>query len=184
MDGLREVPWPHLLVDDFLPVEVLARSIAEINADKYDYGIETRGTGRIEFSLLKSETLWRALYTKEVVSLLGKAFGAKVRLNKHNYLQLRRMNDDTPDFPIHNDFDSDNEKVTIVSFLYISPGWTNDCGGCLRLFRSRDQIVPTLSIEPIQNRLVAFRTNASHWHAVQRVYGWERLSVLALWDVE
>ncbi len=33
-------------------------------------------------------------------------------------------------------------------------------------------------------RLVAFRTKATHWHSVEKVYGWERLSILALWDVD
>ena len=182
MERLKKIPWPYLLIDDFLPSEVLVQSIAEIKAENYEYGIESRGTGRIEFSLLKSETLWRALYSRETVTLLSNAFSAKIRLNKHNYVQLRRMNDNTPDFPIHNDYTSNKE--TIVSFLYISAGWTSTSGGRLHLFKSREQLVPASSIEPIQNRLVAFRTSPSHWHAVQRVYGWERLSVLALWDVD
>jgi 2OG-Fe(II) oxygenase superfamily len=182
MKRLKTIPWPHLIVDNFLPDKILVQSIAEIKAENYDYGIESRGTGRIEFSLLKSKTLWRAIYSKETVAFLSEAFTEKLRLNNHNYIQLRRMNDDTPDFPIHNDYTSDED--TIVSFLYISPGWTSSSGGRLHLFESRDQLAPAVSIEPLQNRLVAFRTNASHWHAVQRVSGWERLSVLALWDVD
>jgi hypothetical protein len=63
--NLRNYPWPHLLVDDFLPKEVLAQAHNEIDSDVYDYGIEARGSGRIEFSLLKSVTLWRAITPKE-----------------------------------------------------------------------------------------------------------------------
>jgi hypothetical protein len=39
-------------------------------------------------------------------------------------------------------------------------------------------------VYPIRNRFIAFQTKPEHWHAVKRVHGWERLSVLALWNVE
>jgi hypothetical protein len=175
-------PWPHLIVDNFLPRPVLAKSRLEISADAYDYEIEYRGTGRIEFSLLKSKTLWQAVYSRRTVVLLSSAFGVTVRLNKNNMLQLRRMNDDTPEFPMHNDFASDED--TIASFLYLSSGWSNECGGRLRLFTSDKDNRATASIEPIENRFIAFRTKPSHWHSVERVLGWERLSVLALWNVD
>jgi 2OG-Fe(II) oxygenase superfamily len=175
-------PWPHLVVDHFLPDAALAQSVSEIAAEIYNFEIENRGTGRIEFSLLKSETLWRAIYSKQTVSLLSSAFGVAIRLNKSNWLQLRRMNDDTPEFPLHNDFTSNED--TIASFLYLSSGWSIKCGGRLHLFESDNQAAPSSWIDPIENRFVAFRTKAAHWHAVERVYGWERLSLLALWDVD
>jgi hypothetical protein len=180
--GLIAYPWPHLIIDNFLTSPVLAQSLLEINADTYAYDIESRGTGRIEFSLLKSETLWRAIFAKSTVSLLSSAFGAGVKLNKHNMLQLRRMNEDTPEFPLHNDFTSNEE--TIASFLYLSGGWSGEHGGRLHLFESGEQVAPSVSVDPIQNRFVAFRTEASHWHSVEKVRGWERLSVLSLWNVD
>jgi hypothetical protein len=175
-------PWPHLILDNFLTNAVLARSLTEINADTYDYDIEYRGTGRIEFSLLKSETLWRAIYSKRTISLLSSAFGVRVKLNKHNMLQLRRMNEETPEFPLHNDFSSKEESI--ASFLYLSRGWSSERGGRLHLFESDESPAPSASIAPIENRFVAFRTKSSHWHSVERVYGWERLSALALWNVD
>lgn len=175
-------PWPHLLVDGFLPDSVFDACFAEIAQDDYEFGIEDRGTGRIEFSLLRSKTLWRAIYSRRTVELLAEAFGAEVTLNKHNMLQLRRMNEQTPDFPLHHDATDDGESI--ASFLYLSPGWSSECGGQLHLFESNKQAVPEVSIAPVRNRFVAFRTKPSHWHAVGRVYGWERLSVLALWNVK
>jgi hypothetical protein len=182
VDELIAYPWPHLIVDNFLTSAILAKSLLEISADTYAYDIESRGTGRIEFSLLKSETLWRAIYSKSTVSLLSSAFGVRVILNKHNMLQLRRMNEDTPEFPLHNDFTSNED--TIASFLYLSSGWSCKCGGRLHLFESNEQFAPSASIDPIQNRFIAFRTEASHWHSVEKVHGWERLSVLSLWNVD
>ena len=81
-------PRQHLVADDFLPADVLERSLKEVAAESYEYGIEYRGSGRIEFSLLRSETLWRAVYSKSTVALLKQAFGVETVLNKQNMLQL------------------------------------------------------------------------------------------------
>jgi hypothetical protein len=175
-------PWPHLIVDNFLPRRILAKSRSEIGAETYDYEIESRGTGRIEFSPLKSKTLWRAVYSRRTVALLSTAFEVTVRLNKDNLLQLRRMNDDTPEFPIHNDFAANEDSI--ASFLYLSSGWSGECGGRLRLFKSDKDNEALASVEPIENRFIAFRTKPSHWHSVESVTAWERLSVLALWDID
>jgi|SRR5579859_833187 len=182
MTPLSTDPWPHLVLDDFLPATVLQECLCEIGAQDYDFEIENRGTGRIEFSLLKSKVAWRAIYSKETIALLSLAFGVKVKLNRDNYVQLRRMNDATPEFPVHNDFAS--KEDTIASLLYLSPGWTNTSGGRLHLYKTESQNVPSLSIAPLSNRLVAFRTLPSNWHSVERVHGWERMTILALWDVE
>jgi 2OG-Fe(II) oxygenase superfamily len=181
VEKLHTFPWPHLVVDHFLPSEVLTESLRTIGSNNYEFEIENRGTGRIEFSLLRCEALWRAVYSKRTISLLGHAFEVDVSLNKHNLLQLRRMNDQTPDFPMHHDHVSD--ASTIASFLYISPGWSEEHGGLFNLFEAKEQLTPSLSISPVQNRLLAFRTEPCHWHSVDRVHGWERLSVLALWDI-
>jgi hypothetical protein len=79
MQGVRAArlityPWPHLIVDNFLSTSVLARTLAEINPDTHSFEIEYRGTGRIEFSLLKSKTLWKAIYSKRTIRLLSAAF--------------------------------------------------------------------------------------------------------------
>ncbi|WP_375782542.1 2OG-Fe(II) oxygenase [Silvibacterium bohemicum] len=91
------------------------------------------------------------------------------------------MNEETPEFPTHNDF-ADNED-TIASFLYLSDGWSPSCGGRFHMFCSKEQAIPSFSLSPIRNRFLAFRTKPTHWHSVERVYGWERLSVLSLWNV-
>ena len=181
VENLHRLPWPHLVLDGFLAPEILEDSLQRIGADHYEFGIEARGTGRIEFSLLKCEALWRAIYSRRTIGLLNQAFDVDVSLNKHNLLQLRRMNDETPDFPVHHDHISGAN--TIASFLYLSPGWTMARGGCFNLFESKEQSAPSRSIAPCQNRFLAFRTAPSHWHSIDRVHGWERLSVLALWDI-
>jgi hypothetical protein len=174
-------PWPHLVVDNFLSPDILARSLEEIRSAQYEFEIESRGTGRIEFSLLKSETLWRAIYCRQTMDLLTGAFNVKVTLNRKNFLQLRRMNAQTPDFPLHND--ADTYVKNIASFLYVSPGWREEFRGHFNLFKCPDQSSPSSRVAPILNRFLAFETAANHWHAVDRPLSWERLSVLAAWDI-
>ena len=177
-----EYPWPHLIVDNFLARSVLAKSLTEINSDTYSFDIEKRGSGRIEYSLLKSKTLWTALYSRRMIHLLSAAFEVPVTLSRSNWIQLRRMNADTPEFPLHHDFVSTEDSI--ASFLYLSSGWVQEYGGRLHLFTSEHDSTPSTSLAPLQNRFVAFRTKACHWHSVERVCGWERLSVLALWNVD
>src|SRR5216684_3373544 len=175
--SLIAYPWPHLIVDNFLARSVLAKSLSEINSDTYSFDIEKRANGRIEYSLVMSKTLWTAIYARRTIQLLSAAFEGPVTLSRDNWIQLRRMNADTPEFPLHNDFVP--TEVSIASFLYLSSGWVQEYGGRLHLFRSEDDSAPSTSIAPLQNRFVAFQTKASHWHSVERVYGWERLSALA-----
>jgi 2OG-Fe(II) oxygenase superfamily len=182
LERLVTHPWPHIVLDGFLPDDILVQSLAEIGRNTYTFDLESRGTGRIEFSLLQSETLWRAIYSRKTVALLSSAFEVDVKLNRDNMVQLRRMNDETPAFPMHSDFTS--SQASIASFLYLSPGWLRSCGGRLHLFHSESDGAPSASIEPLQNRFVAFRTEPAHWHSVEKVSGWQRLSALALWNIQ
>jgi 2OG-Fe(II) oxygenase superfamily len=175
-------PWPHLIIDNFLARSVLAKSLTEIDSDTYTFGIEQRGTGRIEYSLLKSRTLWTAIYSRRTLHLLSAAFAVPVTLSRDNWIQLRRMNAETPAFPLHNDFVSTEDSI--ASFLYLSSGWLPEYGGRLQLFGSEDDTTFSTSIAPVQNRFVAFQTKVCHWHSVERVCGWQRLSALALWNAE
>lgn len=84
---LISCPWPHLIVDNFLPESVLAKSIAEINSDPHSFDFGKRGSGRIEYSLLKSKTLWTALYSRKTINLLSAAFEVQVTLSRENWIQ-------------------------------------------------------------------------------------------------
>ena len=173
-------PWPHVIIDDFLSAQSLSKSISELNAHDCEYEIDYRGDGRIEYALMESETIWKEIYSVKTISKLSSLFNCKLKLNKSNLIQVRRMSTSTPAFPKHNDFIPENS--TIVCFLYLSPSWNSRKGGRLLLYKSLNDREVYKRIDPIQNRLVAFETSASHWHSVEKVYNWERISALALWD--
>jgi hypothetical protein len=177
-------PWPHLIIDNFLTQPILSQSLLEIRSETYDYELESRGAGRIEFSLLKSKTPVASDLLEEDDKLIVLRFrsGGKAQQRYNNWVQLRRMNEDTPEFPLHSDFTSNQDSI--ASFLYLSSGWHDSCGGRLHLYKSDKDCSPVASIDPIQNRFIAFRTKPCHWHSVEKVSGWERISALALWNVE
>ena len=172
--GLRLEPWPHFVEDNFLASETIDVAVEEIGSYVYEYEIDERGKGRIEFALLQSRVLWKALYSKRTSEILSSAFQCNIFLNKENLIQLRRMNNATPSFPLHNDFILGSN--TIVSFLYLSKNWSLDCGGRLLLQRDGEATCAPVAVEPIFNRLVAFQTKAEHWHSVESVTSWERLT--------
>ena len=175
-------PWPHLVLDDFLTSDCLAQCLSEIRATPTPLILSPVGRARLSTRFLGARPCGGRYTPGAPVLYFPSAFGVEVSLNKHNMLQLRRMNGETPEFPVHNDFTSN--EATIASFLYLNEGWSHKCGGRLKLFESDRQFAPSASIAPIQNRFIAFRTEPSHWHSVEKVYGWERMSVLSLWNIE
>ncbi|HJV74581.1 MAG TPA: 2OG-Fe(II) oxygenase [Noviherbaspirillum sp.] len=172
-------PWPLLIVDNFLPGSVIAKALKDIDASKSAFTVEDRRVGRIEYDILRSKNLWRHLYSLDTINLLSATFGGSISLDARNLIQLRRSDDATPAFGIHNDFVEGED--TIVSFLYLAAGWKMEYGGELLLYSHEAAVKPDAAVEPIQNRFVAFRTLSTHWHAVAKVKKWIRLSAMALW---
>lgn len=172
-------PWPLLIVDNFLPESVLAQALQDIDASESAFTIEDRRVGRIEYEILRSKDLWRYLYSIDTIELLSNNFGGSISLDARNLIQLRRSDNSTPAFGMHNDFVEGED--TIVTFLYLSAGWKKEYGGELLLYSHDAAIEPAASVQPLQNRFVAFRTLPTHWHAVAKVQHWMRLSAMALW---
>ena len=172
-------PWPCLVVDNFLKADELSSAISDIDHEPCVFTIEDRAIGRIEFDVLRSHVLWRALYSKPTISLLASAFQGIISLDASNLIQMRRSNDATPEFGVHNDFEEG--ESTIVSLLYLSTGWTDGSGGEFLLYKQETDPYASAVIAPALNRFIAFRTLPNHWHAVSKVRNWTRLSAMALW---
>lgn len=180
IDGERLCnPWPLLIENNFLPESALTQVLHNFDTTENSFTVEDRRAGRIEYDILRSEILWRHLYSINTINLLSATFGGSISLDAQNLIQLRRSDNETPAFGIHNDYVEGED--TIVSFLYLSTGWRKEFGGELLLYSHETDVEPTKSVEPLQNRFIAFRTLPSHWHAVAKVTNWTRLSAMALW---
>lgn len=178
---LRLSPWPHLVLDNFLTEECLEIVLPEVRQVNYNFEIDYRGEGRIEYALLQSKTLWKVLYSFPMISLLSQVFQARISFNKNNLIQIRRMNDATPEFPLHNDYIEGQN--TIVAFLYLSQNWKISHGGRLLLHGSSEKDDIGGIVEPTMNKLVAFQTKADYWHSVEKVKCWDRINALIVWDI-
>lgn len=177
----RETPWPHLVLDNFLTADIFEKAADEVLSYSYDFECSERGTSRIEYSLLQSVTLWNVFYSAEFIALLQSAFDHRITLDRRNLIQLRRMTESTPEFPLHNDYREGTDHL--VSFLYLSDDWAESKGGRLVMYDSELSSATPVYLEPFANRLLVFRTASTHWHKVEQTVGWTRLSILAAWSI-
>src|ERR1700730_4412098 len=60
------------------------------------------------------------------------------------------------------------EATRLLPSCILGPRWSGERGGRFNLYEAKEQGTPCSSIEPIQNRFLAFRTSPSHWHSVER----------------
>ena len=179
--GLRD-PWPHFVLDDLLPFE-LFRSVQsrllKLNRDSFETKRDHAAQLRLRY--LEDLDLAPFFLSAEVRKLLEGAARAKLRINKEVAFQLRQMTSESPALQAHIDY---AEKPSLVALYYIAPGWSSACGGELVILK--EKTTPwdapfSKIVEPLENRLVLFMTNPGHWHAVRKVHGWERLTVVSEW---
>jgi hypothetical protein len=85
--------------------------------------------------------------------MLRDAFDTRPRLNKSNMLQLRRMNDETPEFPPHSDFCEGQDHI--AAFLYLSDGWDQQRGSRLCIHAGEAAASPAAFVGLLLNRRVA-----------------------------
>ncbi|OYW45300.1 MAG: hypothetical protein B7Z08_10625 [Sphingomonadales bacterium 32-68-7] len=174
-------PWRAIIVDRFLPEDILTEAFDHIIDTEYEYNIDYRGNGRIEFDVLRMHALWRLLYSKEMSAFISAIYLRRAKLNQENLIQIRRMTEDTPEFPVHNDYILGKDSV--ISFLYLSPSWSPERRGRLVMHENPQGTGEISFIDPIQNRLVLFQNCRKNWHSVERVTDWTRYAILSVWDL-
>ncbi len=77
---------------------------------------------------------------------------------------------------IHNDFIEGEETHRLV--IQINPHWTESNGGYLMLFNSQDVEDVSKVISPINNTAFGFEISKDSHHAVSKIYGLPRYSIV------
>lgn len=175
-------PWPHILCGGFLQEEFVLRVQARMLTTRHRFKIDRGDPTRIRYKLIDDLDLARTILSSEFLRFVQACAECSVRINETNSLQLRMMDRRSPYFPVH----CDNLAGTrsLVSILYLSPGWTPRSGGRLLLHKS-DRVPPSAAIEPLPNRLLLFFGDWGHWHSVERVSGeWRRFTLMSEWLVD
>lgn len=176
--SLRERPWRHFILDDFLEDEEFSRLAAAAARPSREFEIEPGDEHRVEFSLLEDVALSKRFISVDFAKLLHRLTGEWCYLGE-GCAQVRRATVDTPQFPVH--IDSGGPR-SFVAIHYVSPDWLPTNGGGLRLHATESGPVET-TVDPIPNRLVVFEAAHEHWHSVGKTLTGARYSILSEWFV-
>lgn len=174
-------PWPHIIIDDFLPQSDLQR-IENVLKQDHPFKIQPEDPEEIQYIALPDTSLVRDLLSEEFKLFLEDLCGTRLKIFEQGALQLRRMTPESPEFPAHIDF---IDKRALIMLLYLSPDWSPTNGGELILQKAEEfQAETDLLISPLQNRMILFFNDTHHWHSVRKVHNWTRYLVMAEWIVQ
>jgi hypothetical protein len=170
-------PFPHLVVDDFLPAHLLNEICEKL---KMQNNLERHPAG-YEFEALFHEELTRFLY-RFVRSTIQTAFGISYTWSKiYKLPQIYRIAGPWQGLAPHTD---NQEGRDLAMIIYLARDWCPSDGGELQLFeKSEEKIKPIQTIEPIFNRAVFFPLGPDSWHAVKPILSdWKRLTIIQDWQ--
>lgn len=176
-------PWPHFIFDNFLSAEQLQSLQASISANPRNFVVDEEDDLQLQYKFLPDLELAKYLLGPEFKSFLETTTGLSLSINPTGLVQLRRMDENSPAFPVH--VDNQDEK-SLVCILYVSPDWRNHNGGELVLHAAQDADPAgpqSKIVEPLTNRMILFRSEETHWHSVNSVRNWIRYSVLMEWII-
>jgi hypothetical protein len=167
-------PFPHIVIDDFLPTPVVEMCLAEFprpaGADSitYDRAQERLKTQYNPDSLAENlRKLFYAFNSRPFINVIENITGIKGlipdpyflgagfhEIGQGGYLSMHA------DFNHHKPM---NLERRINILIYLNKGWTADYGGQLELW---DDEMKTCvqSIVPLYNRCVIFNTTSRSWH--------------------
>lgn len=155
---VADVPYPHLLVPNFVRPEALREVVAALPP--------MRARGSFPIGALRlgpaAQAVVRGLEGKEFRAITAAKFG--LDLQAAPLMTTLRGQSTDYDGKIHTD--SSAKRVTIL--LYLNPGSGNvfaDQKGCLRLLRSQSNLEDyAVEVLPVDGTLLVFPNSPTAWH--------------------
>lgn len=172
-------PFPHLVVDDFLPADTAGALVRELAATRGDWifyhHVNERKRGFNDLARMGPATraVIDALQAPAAVTALG-ALAGEPALRADPSLEGGGLAEMEPggyvnvhaDFLSHPHEPSWTRRLNLV--LFLNDGWTEDDGGMLELWDA-DVRGAIRRIVPAFNRCAIFATSATSFHAVPAV---------------
>lgn len=181
---LSPSPWPHFILDDFLPFETFKSVQERIFSKENAYETDESHPAKIQLRHMDDIPLAELFFSKTVRRLFEGIAGKALKPNLELAIQFRQMTPESPEFPPHMDL---VESPSLVALYYIAPNWTKQKGGEILLLEKENSDFydsKTKWIEPKENRLLLFMTSEDGWHAVRKVKDWTRTLVLTEWLIK
>lgn len=167
-------PYPHVVLDDFLPTEIAAGVVEEYATDEstwahyHHYNQRKQAITNLEGMGPRNRELVEALQSEAFVEFIGEITGLE-GLFADPYLDGAGMHRTLPGghLNIHTDFLShpnhDEWSRVINLLIYFNPGWKEEWMGNLELW-DRGVKRCARSIAPLLNRCVIFQTSDISYH--------------------
>lgn len=177
-----ETPFPHLIMDDFVPLELCRAAVAEWPDEKWPYWLKYEGTKGDK--LVTRDSLRLTPACQEIIREM-----ARIPLEK-----LMKISDSFPDLTLYGagmaqinaggelprHLDSDHNSITGWQRAASAMLYLTTCGGGHLCLLGAD----THLIEPKPGRLVIFECGNNAWHSVAKVLDGRRLSLsLFFWKL-
>lgn len=174
-------PWPHFVIDEFLPSKEFTRLQKRILERPHEYLMREDDPEQLQFTTLPDLRFFKFLLSPEVQSFFEELINSRLELYRPGAIQLRRMTPESPAFPPHYDL---IDQRSMIMLYYLAPGWSPEKGGELQLLKSEDtdpKSNDAVRLGPLENRMVLFLSDSENWHAVSSVSNWTRYVVMAEW---
>lgn len=179
-----EYPWTHWQIDNFLPKAIFEKTQKSLCFPQGEFRKRPDDEADINYMFVPDLELAKFFLDDDFKKFLEALTGEQLSIHENSLVQLRKMDANSPSFPIH--IDSQDER-SLVCLLYVSPEWQSGFGGELCLFTEEQpspHCPPKKTIAPIANRMVLFFSDDTHWHGVNKVSNWIRYSVISEWICE
>lgn len=167
-------PFPHIVIDDFLPPELLEQALA--NFPTSSSGEDTqfdRAQERLKTQFSPEDltprlrTMFYAFNSRPFIRVLENITGIKglipdpyfMGAGFHEILTGGHLSVHA-DFNHHKPMDLER-RINVL--IYLNRDWTGDFGGQLELW-SKDMKSAVHKVDPIFNRCVIFNTNSDSYH--------------------
>lgn len=167
-------PYPHVVLDDFLPAEIAEGVVEEYAADEstwahyHHYNQRKQAITSLEGMGPRNRELVEALQSEAFVDFIAEITGLP-GLFADPYLDGAGMHRTLPgghlnihtDFLSHPNHDEWSREINLL--IYFNPGWKEEWMGNLELW-DRDVKRCARSVAPLLNRCVIFRTSDISYH--------------------
>ncbi|MDM8359544.1 2OG-Fe(II) oxygenase [Pandoraea pnomenusa] len=167
-------PYPHVVVDDLFPPDIVARLCREFpsaEVDHYLYDIGYRGSLKRQYSPENCSSFCRQFFqllnSAPFLEFLGAVSGISGVLGDP-YFEGGGFHEILPGgkLGIHRDFRI-HKRLSLLRrlnvILYLNEGWEHGFGGDLELW-SRDMQRCVRKVAPVMNRCVIFATDDCSFH--------------------